>query len=100
MSDPKINIIKTNSFKEAYDTAPDELKDQIEEWATDYYAEKFGKLIASFNLEDTAFIVNALRCTLAAIECHSPEEYQLACHMMPEDMLQVMKYAVQEDRKV
>ena len=71
MSEPKINIIKADSFKEIYDAAPDELKEQIEESALDYYTEKLGKLIVSFNLEDTAFIVNAIRSALAALECFS-----------------------------
>ena len=101
MSEPKINIIniKADSFKEAYALAPDAAKEQIEEQALDHYTNVIGKLIGSLNPDDTAFIVNVLRCTLAALECHSPEEYQLAYQMMSEDMLQVMKYAVQEDRE-
>lgn len=99
MSEPKINIIKADSFKEAYDLAPDAAKEQIEEHAIDYYTDKIGKLIKSFNLKDTAFIVNVLRCTLAALECRYPEEYQLAYQMISEDMLQVMKYVAQEDRE-
>lgn len=34
---------------------------------------------------------------MAGLEFRSPEEYQLAYQMLSEDMLQVMKYAVQED---
>lgn len=99
MSEPKINIIKADSFKEAYDAAPDELKDQIEEHALDYYTNEIGKLIASFNLKDATFIVNAIRSALISLEKHIPEDFQLAYQMMPEDMLQVMKYVVQEDRE-
>ena len=99
MSEPKINIIKADSFKEAYDAAPDELKDQIEESALDYYTEKLGKLIASFNLKDVTFIVNAIRSALIALECSCPNDFQLAYQLLPEEMLQVMKYAVQEDTK-
>lgn len=101
MSNSKINIFKAvfkaDSFKEVYDATPDKLKDQVEDQAYDYYTDKIGKLIQSFNQKDTAFIVNVLRCTLTAMECHSPEEYRLAYQMMPEDMLQVIKYAVQEE---
>lgn len=99
MSNPKINIIKADSFKEAYDAAPEEFKEQIEEHAADYYTDKIGKLIATFNLKDVTFIVNAIRCVLASLECFSPEDFQLAYRLLPEEALQVMKYAVQEDRK-
>lgn len=98
MSNPKINIIKADSFKEVYDAAPDELKDQIKKHATDYYAEKLGKLIASFNLKDATFIINAIRSALVFLECFSPDDFQLAYQMLPEDMLQVIKYAVQEEK--
>ncbi|MDD7391212.1 MAG: hypothetical protein PUG60_16450 [Lachnospiraceae bacterium] len=97
MKDPKINIINAHSFKEAYDAAPDEAKELIESAATDYYMDKIEKLICDFNPDDTVFIVNALRCLLAALECAYPEDYQLAYQIMPEDMIQVMKYAIQDE---
>ena len=99
MSEPKINIIKADSFKEAYDLAPDAAKEQIEEHALDYYTNEIGKLIASFNLKDATFIVNAIRSALISLECAFPEDFQLAYQLLPEEMLQVMKYAVQEDTK-
>lgn len=100
MNDPKINIIHAHSFKEVYNAAPDEAKGLIENSALDCYMDAIKKLIDDFNLDDTAFIVNALRCTLVTLECVYPEEYQLAHQMMPEDMLQVMKdAAIQEEKK-
>lgn len=98
MSEPKINVIKADSFKEAYDVVPDELKDQIEERALDYYTDKIEKLIASFNLEDMTFIVNAIRCALVSLECFSQEDFKLAYQLLPEEMLQVIKYEIQEEK--
>ena len=99
MSESKINIIKADSFKEAYDVvSDDEVKDQIEEQALDHYTNVIEKLIQSFNQKDTAFIVNALRTELVALECAFPEDFQLAYQLLPEEMLQVMKYVVQEDK--
>ena len=74
MNEPKINIVEANSFKEAYDLAPEEFKEQIEECALDYYTDKIEKLIASFNLEDVTFIVNAIRCALVSLECFYQED--------------------------
>ena len=100
MSEPKINIIKADSFKEAYDVvSDDEVKDQIEEHTLGYYSAEIEKLIQSFNPKDTAFIINALRLELIALECAIPEEYHLAYQMLPEEALPVVKYAVQEYRK-
>lgn len=89
----EITKVKTQSFMEALDTEgiSNEMRQQIMKKAETHYVTIMESVLDNFvSVPDLPLFINVLRSCIAAFKMVSPEQFEKALQMLPEENLQAI----------